>query len=489
MLSLQAQESSSIIQSRVDLQPVPLRDRSLPCPLSLSQERIWFTEQLISGMPVYNEAEAVRLKGKLDIQLLERAFNAIIARHEILRTTIEVSDGRPAAIVHDSWPVKLRTLDLCHLPTSQGEAELERLLIDEPRRPYRLEAEPGIRATVIRMAEEDHVFVLMMHHIICDRLSVGVLWRELGALYEAFLRGEPSPLPPLLIQYGDYAAWQRLPVWKTRFEKDLSFWKDYLRGAPKLLNLPTDRPRPSINSYRGNKRVFGLERTLAENVRRLCQQEQTTIFNVFVAAMNTLFYRYTSQDDILLGIPIADRDRPELQALIGFLLDTHVLRTDLSGNPTFRELLARTQRSLLALYSHQAVPFQQVVEALQPERSLSYAPLFQVLLNWRDADAELQFIGFPGHTTQGLLAQCKISKFDLTLFVTNAPDSILLEMEYNTDLFDDARIERMIGHLSTLLEGAAANPLQRIAQLPMLTDAERNLLLGEWNAAQAEDVA
>ena len=485
LLSAPAQETAGSGQSRVDLQPIPLRDRTLPCPLSPSQERLWFMEQLNPGVPVYNEVEAVRLKGKLDVKVLEQALNAIIVRHEILRTTIRVRDGRPTAIVHETWPVNLKMIELCHLPTGQREAELARLLIDEPRQLYRLEAESGLRATVIKLSAEEHVFILMMHHIICDRLSVGVLWRELGTLYEAFLRGQPSPLPPLPIQYGDYAVWQRQPVRQERFDEDISFWRENLRGAPNVLDLPADRPRPPVISYRGNKRQFRLDAALAKDLRHLCRKEKITLFTVFAAALNTLLYRYTGQDDILTGIPIADRDRPELQPLIGFLIDTHVLRTDLSGNPTFRELVARVHKGVVGVYSHRAVPFGQVVDAVKPERNLSYAPLFQVMLNWRERDAQLRFVGFPGLTLEPLLAQSMISKFDLTIFLTDAVEDIWLEVEYSTDLFDDARIERMVEHLRTLLEGVLADIDQHLADLPLLSECERHQLL-DWNQTQVE---
>jgi amino acid adenylation domain-containing protein len=476
-----AQETAGSAQFRVDSQSIPLRDRTVPCPLSPSQEGIWFLEQLNPGVPVYNEPEAVRLKGELDVDVLEQALNAIIAGHEILRTTIQASDGRPVAIVHESWPAKLTKIDLRHLPAGQREAELARLLIDEPRHLFCLEAEPGIRAWVIQLSAEENIFMLMMHHIACDGLSVGILWRELGTLYEAFLRGQPSALPPLPVQYGDYATWQRQPLQQARFEEDLSFWRENLRGAPPVLELPADRPRPSVMSHRGNKLEFRFDSTLADDLRQLCRQERTSLFTIFAAALNTLLYRYTGQDDILIGIPFGDRDRPELQPVIGFMIDTHVLRTDLSADPTFRELLARVQQGVVGVYSHRAVPFHQVVAALQPQRNTSYPPVFQVMLNWRDRNTRPQFIGLPGLTVEPLLPQCATSKFDLTLILTDDGDGdgVYLEMEYSTDLFDEARIERMVGNLRTLLEGAAANPEQSLATLPLLTSAERDQLLIE----------
>ena len=479
--------SEIVLPSRIDLQPIPSRDPNLPCPLSLSQERLWFMEQFVPGEPVHNEAEAARLEGKLDVGIFEQALNAVIDRHEILRTTIEVRNNLPIAVVHDRWPLKLIKIDLRQLSISERESELARLLIELPRRPYDLATEPGIRAAIIQLADCENAFILMMHHIICDRLSVGILWREMGALYQAFLKGEPSPLLPLPIQHGDYAAWQRLPAREVRFKEDLVFWKTYLQGAPTLLDLPTDRPRPSINSYRGNKLWFRIESDTTEELTHFCQQERTTLFNVFAAAINILLYRYTGQDDVLLGIPVADRDRLDLQPLIGFLLDTHVLRTDLSGDPTFREVLERVKKSSLGLYSHQSVPFQHVVDALKPVRSLSHAPLFQALLNWRDADAEFQFIGFPGLSVKPLRAQSKISKFDVTFFVTETAESIDLEVEYNTDLFDRDRIERMVGHLQVLLESATKDPERKIAELPMLTAAERHMLLAQLDPAVTYD--
>ena len=331
----------------------------------------------------------------------------------------------------------------------------------------------------------------MMHHIVCDSSSLGIIWRELGTLYVACQQGHPSPLAPLPIQFGDYAAWQRQPSRKADFEADIAFWRETLRGAPTLLQLPTDRPRPPVNSYRGTKRQFSFDAELAENLKRFSRREQTSLFTVFATVLNTLLYRYTGQDDILLGVPIADRDRPEIQPLVGFLIDTHVLRTDLSGNPAFRELMSRVQRGVAGVYSHRAAPFDEVVKAVRPERNLSYSPLFQVMLNWRDRDDQPQFIPFPGLIAEGLLAQSLISKFDLTLavIVADTGEGILLEVEYSTDLFDDIRIERMVGHLRTLLEGATANSEQKIEEMQMLTSAERHQLLVEWNAEQDDQVA
>ena len=470
----------------ISLPAIPPRDRRLPCPLSTAQRRLWFIQQLNPGLPLYNEAEGVRLLGKLNANAMERALNAIVARHEALRTTIDATDNEPLAVVHESWPLQVKKIDLSALAPTERQAEVERLLIDEPRRLYHLETEPGIRATLLRLAPQEHIFILMMHHIFCDRSSLGILWRELAALYRAFCREESLVLPPLPIQYGDYAVWQQQGITETGTAEDLSFWTENLRGAPQLLELPADRPRPLTLSYRGAKKRFRLNPTLTKALRDSSQREKTSLFTLFNAALNALLYRYTGQEDILMGISIADRERPELQSVIGFLVDTCALRTALSGDMTFRELLARVQNGMLELYRHRAMPFDQVVRKLQRERNQNYSPLFQVMINWRDRNLQLSFIGLEGLVVEPLLAESRTSKFDLQLFITDGGNEIWLEMEYSTDLFDEARILRMLGHYQTLLESAALDPGQRLSELALLTEAERHQLLVEWNDTKVD---
>jgi hypothetical protein len=432
----------------------------------------------------------VRLRGALNVDLVEKALNVIIARHEILRTTIQAVGEELSAVVHDNWPLRVKQVDLSSLPLAQRNAEVDRLLIDEPRLPYDLEAEPGIRVTLLRLDPTEHVLIVMMHHIICDWSSVGVLWRELSALYRAGRAGQPLELPGLSIQHGDYAVWHQQQMTGAEVVKDLEYWEENLRGAPALLDLPTDGPRhPHTMSYRGARQRFQIPSTLALALRDCSRRERVSLFTFFTAALNALLYRYTRQEDILLGIPLADRDRAELQSIIGFLLHTHVLRTQLSGGVSFRELLARVQRGVLDLYAHRSPPFDTVVSRVQPQRNLSYSPLFQVMINWRDRDQLLSFIGLDGIEVESVLAESRTSKFDLTLMLTDGGDKIWLEVEYNTDLFDNARIQRLFGHLCALLDGAVTNPEQRLAELPLLTNAERHQLLVEWNVAQAEDVA
>jgi surfactin family lipopeptide synthetase A len=470
--------------SKTEAQSLGRRDRDAACRLSPAQDRLWFLEQLISGEPVYNESEAVRLRGRLNIEVLERALNFVIERHEILRSTIDIRNGQPQAVVHDRWPAKVNRVDLSEMPADQREKKMARLLVDEPRRRYRLDAEPGIRLTVIKLAEDEHAIIVMMHHIICDSSSLGILWREAASAYAAFLEGNSPSWLPLPIQYWDYAIWQRQPGREAAFEADLSFWREKLREAPAVLDLPMDWPRPAVNAYRGEKLQLSFDSELSTKLRSVSRQEQTSLFTAFAAALNALFYRYTGKDDILIGVPIADRDRAEVQSLIGFLIDTQVLRTDLSGSPSFRELMARVQRGVAEVYSHRSVPFDRVVDALRLHRSLSYSPLFQVMLNWRDRDEQPQFIEFAGLVVEPLLSHSKTSKFDLTLTVTDADDRILLELEYATELFDRPRIERMMEHLRSLLEGAVAHPEQRIVDLPLLAPAERDQLLVGWNRTE-----
>ena len=286
--------------------------------------------------------------------------------------------------------------------------------------------------------------------------------------------------PPLPIQNGDYVVWQ-LQRAEADFADDLAYWEEDLRGAPDLLELPTDRPRPRVQSYRGARRRFRLNASLAKGLRNRSRQEKTSLYNIFTAVLNVLLYRYTGSEDVVVGIPVADRDRQETQSLIGFLIDTHALRTRLSGGMPFRELLARVQTGLVGLYSHREIPFDQVVSRIRPVRDQSHAPLFQVMINCRDRDMQLMFLGLPGLEVDSLLSHNKTSKFDFTLYPFDDGVNIWLEIEYSSDLFDEQRILRMIGHYQTLLEAIAADPEQCLAELPLLTEAERQQLVVEWN--------
>ena len=462
------------------VEAIPHRDPSPTDPLSPAQRRVWFFQELLPEVPLYNECEAVKLVGDLKVDALERALNVIIERHEIFRSTIHPANGEPVAVVHESWPIRILRIDLTELPPAEREAELERLMVDEPRRPYHLEAEPGIRATLIRTGANEHTFILMMHHLVCDWGSEGILWRELSALYRALCHGESIALPSLPIQHGDYAAWQTKRDAEGDFEEDLQYWQEALRGAPDLLELPADRPRLPVQTYKGKRKRYCIGREVVAALRECSSRESTSLFTVFAAALDVLLYRYTGSEDLSLGIPLADRDRAELQSVIGFLLHTHVLRTQFSGDITFRELLARVRKGALDLYSHRAVPFDKVVDRLKPERNLAYSPLFQVMLNWRDREQLLEYIGMDGLGVESVLAESRTSKFDLTLMLTDG-EEIWLEAEYSTELFDEERIDRMFGHYQTILESVASDSTQRLSDLPILTAEEKQQVLVEWN--------
>jgi amino acid adenylation domain-containing protein len=463
---------------------IPHFDSSLPRPLSPAQQRLWFTEQLNPQVPVYNEAEAVLLTGELNVAALERAMNEIVARHELLRSTIKVIDSVPHAVVHESWPLRFRKIDLSALPPQKRQSEVDRLLIDEPRVPYDLESEPGIRVALLHLSPREHVFILMMHHIVCDWSSEGIIWRELSALYGSHLKGAPAVLPALPVTHGDYAAWQQQRLATNSFAEDLTFWEETLSGAPALLELPADRPRPPMMSYQGGRLRWKLSSELTEALRDMSRLEKTSLFTIFAAALNTLLYRYTGTEDILLGIPLADRDQRELQSVVGFLLHVHVLRTRLSGDMKFRDLLGHVQKGVLDLYAHRSVPFDQIVRKLQPERNLSHSPLFQVMLNWRDRDQQLSFIGLEGLVVESLMASSNTSKFDLYFFVTDVGEEILVELEYSSALFDEDRMRRMLGHYEALLETVAGDRSAQIAAMPLLTADEHRQIVYEWNRTE-----
>ncbi|MBA3356383.1 MAG: amino acid adenylation domain-containing protein, partial [Pyrinomonadaceae bacterium] len=343
------------------------RDGNLP--LSFAQQRLWFLDQLEPNSSFYNMPQAIRMSGPLDTQALRKTLTAIAARHESLRTSFTMTDGDPVQVIAPAMSVELPVVDLSDLSESEREAEARRLATEEARRPFDLEHGPLLRATLLRLFEEEHVLLLNMHHIVSDGWSMGVLFRELGTLYQAFSIGNPSPLPELPIQYGDYAVWQREWLAGERLEQQLSYWKEQLSGAPPILNLPADHPRPAAQSYRGTRQSVRLSKKVTERLKALTQQEGSTLFTTMLAAFQTLLMRYTGQEDIVVGSAIAGRGRAEVEGLIGFFVNTLVLRTDLSGGPSFRELVGRVREVTLGGYEHQDLPFEKLVEELQPERS------------------------------------------------------------------------------------------------------------------------
>ena len=457
-------------------------DRTENIPLSFAQQRLWFLDQMEPGNPLYNIAGAVRLKGSLDIAAFEQSFNEIVRRHEALRTTFQTIDGQAVQEIAPTLQLALPILDWRQL--EEQETEVLRLAEDEAQQPFDLATGPLIRITLVRLADTEYVAILTMHHIVSDAWSLGVFVRELSTLYEAFSTGQPSTLPELPIQYPDFAAWQRQWLQGEVLDFQLSYWRKQLGGNLPVLQLPTDRPRPRVQTFRGARYSFSLDSQLTKALQQLSQQEEVTLFMTLLAAFKTLLYRYTFQEDILVGSPIANRNRTETEQLIGFFINTLVLRTDFSGNPTFKELLKRIGQITWDAYEHQDLPFEKLVEELQPERDLSYSPLFQVKFMLQNAPQEN--LKLPGLTLSFIDLKNSTAKLDLSLDMSETASGLEGSFEYNTDLFDEATIARMADHFCSLLSGIVANPEQPIAQLPLLTAAEQQQILFKWNDTQTE---
>ena len=474
------QIESGTVEAGPVLRPVA-REEGDALPLSFAQQRVWFFDQLEPNSSAYNMSLAVRLEGKLDIDALERAFVAVVRRHEVLRTTFSAGDdGLPLQFVHPTpshWPLPLT--DLSHLSLPEREPEIRRIIAEEVAQPFDLEHGPLMRTSLLRLDETDHVLVLLIHHIISDAWSMGVLVREAAAVYEAEAEGREPALPELPVQYADYAAWQREWLQGDVLEKQLNYWLRHLEGAPPALELPTDRPRPPVVSYRAGGTEFLLSQEVTERLRQLSEAEGATLFMTLVAAFNTLLYRYTGQDDIVIGTPIAGRTQSEIEPLIGFFVNSLVLRTDLSGAPTFRELVTRVKEAALQAYAHQDLPFEKLVEEVQPERTLSHHPLFQVVFTMQNVPFDV--VELPQLTLTVLDTENIPAKFDFNVHMTEFERGIVCRTFYNSDLFESATIERFCAHFSKLLESVAFAPDERLPLLPMIGAEERQRLLVEWN--------
>ncbi|HEX5748967.1 MAG TPA: amino acid adenylation domain-containing protein [Archangium sp.] len=443
---------------------------------------MWFLDQLQPGSSFYNVPTAVRLEGALDVAALERALHELVRRHEALRTTFHIHQGQPVQVISADGSLPLQVEDLRSLPSAEREAEARRRTTAHALRPFDLGRGPVLRALLLRLDEQQHVLVLTLHHIVSDGWSMGVLVREVAALYEAFSQGRPSPLTELPVQYADYSAWQRGWLQGEVLEQQLGWWRQQLADAPRALELPTDKPRPPVQTYRGATRRIQLPPELSQSIKSLARQEGVTPFMLLLAAFQVLLSRYSGQDDISVGSPIAGRNRGEVEGLIGFFVNTLVLRTRLSPQRSFRELLARVKETTLGAYAHQELPFEKLVEELQPERDMSRSPLFQVLFTVQNAPMSEQSL--PGLTMRPLELPGDTAKFDLSLGMMEADQGFLGDLEYNTDLYESSTIQRMLGHLHVLLEGIAAAPERQVRELPLLNDSERRQLLVDWNATR-----
>src|SRR6266498_22226 len=452
--------------------------------VSFAQQRLWFLDQLEPGSSSYNVSRAARMRGRLNVPALRQTVNALVARHESLRTNFGSVEGEPVQIVFPSREAELCTIDLKGLEFPERETEARRLALVASQRPFDLAQDQLLRVSLFQLDEQDHVLSLVMHHIISDGWSMGVLLREIRALYEACANNRPCPLPRLPIQYPDFALWQRQRLQGELLEKQLEYWKRQLAGAPAVLSLPTDRPRPAMQTTNGAQYSRDLPGALCDSINELSRREGATLFMTLLAAFQTLLYRYTNQEDIVVGTPIANRTRRETEDLIGFFVNTLAMRVDLSGDPPFRELLRRVKEVSLEAYGHQDLPFEKLVEELNPERSLSHAPLFQVMIVLQNAPREAQKLS--ELTITSLPVESGTAKFDLTLFVSEGLNGITSWLEYNTDLFYESTIARMLEHFEILLEAIVADPDRRLSRLPLLSKAERRLLLSEWNDTRFE---
>ena len=464
--------------------PILPRGEQSELLLSYAQTRLWFLDQLETNSAFYNIPVALRLQGHLNQAALIQSLEEIIQRHEALRTNFVNVNGQPTQVIQTvtNWTVSV--INLQHLSPEEQEIAATNLVKGESFKPFDLANEALVRATLIVLNNNEYWLLLCLHHVISDGWSMGVFIEELTALYNAYNQGQPSPLKPLPIQYADFAVWQRQWLQGEVLENQLNYWQKQLADAPTFLPLPTDKPRPVIQTFTGAYQEFQLSLELTQKLTQLSQQQGVTMFMTLLAVYGTLLYRYTGQSDILIGTPIANRNRREIESLIGFFVNTLVMRTDCSENPSFQELLMRVREMSLGAYAHQDLPFEMLVEALQPERNLSHTPLFQVMFVLQNTP--LSEVEMSGLTVNSLPLEGETAKFDLTLSMQNTETGLMGVWEYNTDLFNSETIERMNGHFMTLLEGIIANPRERVSQLPLLTKVEQQQLLIDWNNTEVD---
>ncbi|WP_420124962.1 non-ribosomal peptide synthase/polyketide synthase [Longimicrobium sp.] len=464
------------------LPPVVRVDRGRPLPLSFAQERLWFIDRMEGGSAQYNIPAALRLAGPLDAAVLERALGEIVRRHESLRTVFREADEGAVQVIAPFAGFALPVDDLTGLDETAREAEVRRRAREDAARPFDLTAGPLIRAALLRLADEEHVLLLCIHHIVSDGWSSGVLLRELSALYAAYREGGDSPLGEPPVQYADFAVWQREQLRGEVLDHQVGYWKERLAGAPALLELPTDRPRPPVQTHHGARERFELPRALLDGLQALGRGEGATLYMVMLSAFQLLLSKYSGSEDVVVGSPIAGRTRREVEELIGLFVNTLVLRTDLAGDPSFRELLGRVREGTLSAYEHQEVPFERLVAELQPERSLSHAPLFQVMFSLQNADRS--GFGLEGVRMEAVAAEVETTRFDLGLTAVPHEGGIRGTLEYSTDLFDRSTVRRMLGHLERVLEQVAADADVRLSQLDLLSSEERGLVVDAWNRTE-----
>lgn len=447
------------------------RHESSRLPLSFAQQRLWFLEQLEPDRSFYNLPFTSRFSGQLAPSVIERALNEIVRRHEALRTRFVLENGEPVQLIEPELHIKLDVLDLQSVPEADREREAGAIATQEAMQPFDLERGPLFHAKLLRLSPTDHFLVVTMHHIVSDGWSMGVLYRELSVLYNAFATNQPSPLPDLPMQYGDFALWQRNYLSDSRLEQLLSYWKAKLDGMPVLLELPTDHPRPRVQSFKGGSYSAPFGKPAIDELKELARQENATLFMALLAVFKVLLHRYSGVTDMVVGAPIANRNRVELEGLIGFFVNTLVLRTDFSGDPSFREVLSRVRDVTLDGFAHQDLPFEKLVEEMQPDRNLSHNPLFQVMFGLQNAEAQMASHNAPAQLSYGT------SKFDLTLSATETAEGLTAVFEFNLELFDSETIKSLANAFGTLLTAVTADPERRISKLPLVSTAQREKLI------------
>jgi amino acid adenylation domain-containing protein len=449
-------------------------------PLSFAQRRMWFLNQFEPESAYYNIPLALRLNGRLDTEALEKAINEVMRRHQVLRTSIATENGEPVPVVNEAVHLSLTLEDI----SGEGEDRAVELALEESTKPFDLSRWPLLRIRLLKLGPEEFIALFTMHHIISDGWSMSVLVREIATLYAAFVKGEPSPLPELSLQYSDFATWQQEWLSGSVLENHLDYWKKQLSGAATILDLPTDKPRPAVQKYRGSNVLFTVPRHVTEQLQALGKRERASLFMTLLAIFNVLLSRYTGQKDILVGAPIANRNRVETEGLIGFFVNTLVLRAKLENDENFLSLLRQIRTTTLDAYAHQDLPFEKLVQELHPERDMSRSPFFQVMLvlqNHPKYELEL-----PGLTLSAFETRNRTAKFDLMLTLVEGPDGMDGELEYDTDVFERETIKRMLGDFRVLLESVTEDPQQNVSTIPLLTQAQRAQLLEEWNQTDAE---
>ena len=452
---------------------------------SYAQQRLWFIQQFDPASYVYNVKNSTRLRGPLALDKLELSLQEIIRRHEVLRTTLKEHYGELVQVISQQLPTQVvRLADLCDQPAADRLPQAIQLLQQLAHQPFDLSVGPLLRVTVIRLDQEDHILQVIMHHVVTDGWSMGVFFRELSGLYNAFCQGESSPLAELPVQYADYALWQRQWLQGEILQKQLEYWKKQLGETTGDLQLPTDYPRPALQTFNGARFDFDLDEELSQHLMELSRAENVTLFMTLLTAWNLLLYRYTGQEDILVGSPIANRRHKEIEELIGFFVNTLVFRTDLSGKPTFRQLLQRVRQTALDAYDHQDLPFEQLIQELNPPRDTSRSPLFQVMFALQNIQD--RYLNLSALQEETVPFENDAAHFEWTLFVYNRGKTLGGSLAYNTDLFSAATIDRVIGHFKVLLAGVVATPDQVIDQVSLLSDAEYQRIMHDWNATQRD---